>query len=77
MRARVLLNLLSELRKGNTMQGLPSILLPFHSKLYRSANVRFYFSDDPKTTFKWNFGWENAKFLPYLRDIVSLQDPTS
>ena len=59
MSARVLLNLLNELRKMDKTRGLPSILTLFRNKFnkfnnmqYRSTNVRFYLSYDIKTILK-------------------------
>ena len=39
MRAHVLLNLLNELRKGDKMQGLPSILSLFRNQFNRFNNT--------------------------------------
>ena len=59
MSARVLLNLLNELRKMDKTRGLPSILTLFRNKFnkfnnmqYRSTNERFYLSYDIKTILK-------------------------
>ena len=59
MSARVLLNLLNELRKMDKTRGLPSILTLFRNKFnkfnnmqYRSTNVRFFLSYDIKTILK-------------------------
>ena len=39
MSVRVLLNLLNELRKRDKMQGLPSILSPFHNEFNKFNNT--------------------------------------
>ena len=55
MSAHVLLNLLNELGKSDTMRGLPSILSLFRNEYYRSTSVRFYLSYDIKITLKSHF----------------------
>ena len=58
------------------MIGMPSILSLFRKEFntfnkYRSMNVRFYLSNDSKTTLISYFLCKNTTILPYICDVIT------
>ena len=65
MSTRVLLDLLNEACRAFYL-----IFATSSIDLKETTIVRFYLTNDPKTTFKARFLRANAMTLPYIRDVI-------
>ena len=68
--AHVLLNLLNNLRKRDKLWHFLSILSLLCNKFNNFCNIGAQILDSAKITLKSHFSCENAKILPYSRNIV-------
>ena len=74
MSAKVLLNLLNEVRKSDKMRGFSSILSLFRNEFnkFNKTGARMLDSVYRMTLklLKMNFWRENIKILPFLRNVI-------
>ena len=73
MSAHVLLNLLNELGKRDTMRGLPSILSLFRNEFSKFNNTRVYLSYDIKISLKFHFWRKKTYNCVIIMDVMTFQ----